>query len=1350
MDTANLSLKRISFSIACALLIPAVAYAQPAFNVSPTSATLTGQSPTNVQVSSNSTNIGYAASINYPNAGDLNWLCVNPNGGPSTTPIAQNGTVAGLTTPDYLSLSVCGSPAINVTTHTATVTLNATDGSGAASVAIPVTYTLGAGGGGAVVATPSSITETISAGSSVGPIQLTLTTSSATPISFTVGGTPSWITWYQQSGNSGFVSAGQPAVLYISLSGAGLNQQTYNTSFTINAATGTLTVPITLNNGVAGSLAAPAVSSLSPNSVTAGSAGFTLQVNGSGFQSSSTVQWNGTALQTGFSSANQLLASITANLAASQGTASITVATPGAATSNAVTFTITAPAAQETETLVYSGTATGMIGGASFVNATFTVTDTVNVLGVTCGSRSTAGDCSVNGPPPAFTISGVGAGMFTDGISWESDQNFGGGAVGFGCGSVFGADIGSAALQTYSLQTSIGPLGPDNGSSVPGSALFSPTTCNASTSLGSLAVTSLLNRTFQATVTGGATVTSVTSSTANGTYTAGASISIQVNFSDVVAVTGFAPEEYNGPQLALNSGGTAVYSSQPGPTTLTFTYTVGANDSSPHLDYSSAGALTLFGATIPGAGSLALPVPGSPGSLGANTNMYIGATPPPVFNLSLSPTNMSFSATVRGGAPSAQSLTVSSTAGELGFTATASTGTTPTWLAVSSNTGITPATLAVSVNLAGLAAGTYSGSIVIASTAAGNNPQTVNVTLSVSPAPALTLGSAALNFAFQTGGVAPATQFVSVGSGGTALMFSAVATANNGGGWLSVTPASGTTPTNLSVSVNTAGLGTGTYTGKVTISSTGAANSPLSISVTLIVSAAPSLTASPSTLSFSYQAGGVAPATQFVAVGGSGAALTFSISATTTSGGNWLSVIQNSGTTPTSLIISVTPAGLGTGTYIGNITISATGAGNGPLSIPVTLILSAAASLTASPSTLSFSYQAGGVAPATQFVAVASSGAALTFSTSATTTSGGNWLSVIQNSGTTPTNLIISVNPAGLGTGTYIGSITIGSSGASNGPVSISITLTVSTAASLTASPPTLGFSYQTGGVAPATQSVTVGSSGTALPFAISATTTSGGNWLSVTQTSGTTPANLSVSVTPSGLGAGIYAGDITISSSGASNSPLSIPVTLTVSAAPLLTANPTTFTFSYQAGGAAPAIQSVTVGSSGTALTFSISATTTSGGNWLSVTQNSGTTPANLSLSVNTVGLGMGTYTASIAISSTGASNSPLSIPVTLTVSAAPVPLPTITAVVNAASFESGPISPGEIVTVGGTGMGPLAPAGLTLDQSGKVSTTASDVQVLFGGVPAPLTYVSSTQINVVVPYEIQGLLSPNAQVKY
>jgi hypothetical protein len=50
-----------------------------------------------------------------------------------------------------------------------------------------------------------------------------------------------------------------------------------------------------------------------------------------------------------------------------------------------------------------------------------------------------------------------------------------------------------------------------------------------------------------------------------------------------------------------------------------------------------------------------------------------------------------------------------------------------------------------------------------------------------------------------------------------------------------VTSTSGTTPGSVSVSINTTGLTAGTYTGSVTITSSGASNSPRIVSVTLTV-----------------------------------------------------------------------------------------------------------------------------------------------------------------------------------------------------------------------------------------------------------------------------------------------------------------------------------------------------------------------------------------------------------------------------------------------------------------------------------------------------------------------------------
>jgi hypothetical protein len=78
-------------------------------------------------------------------------------------------------------------------------------------------------------------------------------------------------------------------------------------------------------------------------------------------------------------------------------------------------------------------------------------------------------------------------------------------------------------------------------------------------------------------------------------------------------------------------------------------------------------------------------------------------------------------------------------------------------------------------------------------------------------------------------GSAPAAQIVSIAIGGSGtLPWSALSNAF----WASVSPASGSAPATLSVSVNPANLAAGSYTGAVQIVTTG---SPVSVSMTLVV-----------------------------------------------------------------------------------------------------------------------------------------------------------------------------------------------------------------------------------------------------------------------------------------------------------------------------------------------------------------------------------------------------------------------------------------------------------------------------------------------------------------------------------
>ena len=107
-----------------------------------------------------------------------------------------------------------------------------------------------------------------------------------------------------------------------------------------------------------------------------------------------------------------------------------------------------------------------------------------------------------------------------------------------------------------------------------------------------------------------------------------------------------------------------------------------------------------------------------------------------------------------------------------------------------------------------------------------------NATTGGSTSPAIGVSPSSLSFTATAGGANPANQTLTISNtGGGSLTW----TASDNATWLSVSPASGTAPSSATVSVNSSGLAAGTYNGSITISATGATNSPVSVPVTLTV-----------------------------------------------------------------------------------------------------------------------------------------------------------------------------------------------------------------------------------------------------------------------------------------------------------------------------------------------------------------------------------------------------------------------------------------------------------------------------------------------------------------------------------
>ncbi len=85
------------------------------------------------------------------------------------------------------------------------------------------------------------------------------------------------------------------------------------------------------------------------------------------------------------------------------------------------------------------------------------------------------------------------------------------------------------------------------------------------------------------------------------------------------------------------------------------------------------------------------------------------------------------------------------------------------------------------------------------------------------------------------------------------------------------------------------------------------------------------------------------------------------------------------------------------------------------------------------------------------------------------------------------------------------------------------------------------------------------------------------------------------------------------------------------------------------------------------------------------------------------------------------------------------------VTCLANAATYALATstwlgVAPGEIVSLFGNRIGPPTPVTATFVADGNISSQLYGIQILIGGLPAPLLYASPDQINLVVPFALAG----------
>jgi uncharacterized protein (TIGR03437 family) len=239
---------------------------------------------------------------------------------------------------------------------------------------------------------------------------------------------------------------------------------------------------------------------------------------------------------------------------------------------------------------------------------------------------------------------------------------------------------------------------------------------------------------------------------------------------------------------------------------------------------------------------------------------------------------------------------------------------------------------------------------------------------------------------------------------------------------------------------------------------------------------------------------------------------------------------------------------------------------------------------------------------------------------------------------------------------------------------------------------------------------------------------------LTVSPASGAAPSTLTVGVKTAGLSAGNYSGTVTVNASGAAAQRIAVSLVVAPSQQPpALSLSTSQVRFSYTVGGLSPPPQAIAItNTGGGTLTWGAS---TGGSSWLVTSPVSGVAPSTLSLSVNPTGLVAGTYSDLVTVLGGGTTQV---IFVGLIVSVKTGPTITVGGLVNGASYAQS-VAPGSLMSIFGTNLSPVTASASSV----PLPTSLAGINVTLNGVPAPLYFVSPTQLNVQVPFEIVPVLA-------
>jgi uncharacterized protein (TIGR03437 family) len=396
-------------------------------------------------------------------------------------------------------------------------------------------------------------------------------------------------------------------------------------------------------------------------------------------------------------------------------------------------------------------------------------------------------------------------------------------------------------------------------------------------------------------------------------------------------------------------------------------------------------------------------------------------------------------------------------------------------------------------------------------------------------------------------------------------------------GWLSASPSAGSMPSTLRVTIDPSALAPDIYLGAVGVSASNAETAFTGIYVLLTVTAPgdPSLDVKTTALKYAFVQGGAGLTKVLPIANGGGGSLNFAVTTDTSSGGAWLRAQAATGTIDAfgaaAVSISANPAGLPPGTYSGTVYV----ANKEPLQIvtvPVTMTVTAVPLSILVPQTgLTFFAVQGSTAVAPQSFSVLNTGQGqMRFTASASTISGGPWLSIFPGAGVSDADspvvpqVRVDANPQGLNAGIYYGSVQVSAPGAGNSPQFVSVVLNVLSPGSTIGplvQPAALIFAASVG-ESPGSQTVLVqNTSSSPVTFRSGRVTTDGANWLTTLPTDATVtqaqPVRIVVQPLTAGLAPGIYRGTLTLAFSDGNTRNIALVLVIVAQGSSLLSSKP-------------------------------------------------------------------------------------------------------------------------------------------------------------------------------------------------